>query len=83
MTWQKFAEEFLSDLGMMPETVALVMAYAIEHRQYASMRNRWQQNIAEYPAVMQEVILQTLRPVALEWIDAHEPGVWYRDSFQS
>ena len=82
MTWQQFAEKYLSDNGMFEDGAKAVVALAIEHKLFAAMKGRWNDNISGYPEVMKTAFLLSLRAVAVEWIESNKPAAWYKACFQ-
>ena len=46
-----------------------------------SMSGRWADDVGEYPAVMQRMVLLTINRYALRWIEQNCPDAWFKAMF--
>lgn len=76
MTFKEKVKEHLVASGMFDS-----QAEAVFQEMKASdnvMLGRWDDDVSEYPGVMLNVILVSVRRYALEWIDKNIPQAWFR-----
>lgn len=74
----KFA---LIDNGMFPQQAEQVFQVALPKLEPDDYRVTGNQPASDYPDAMYAVWTMTIKPIALEWIDAHCPMAWFRPMF--
>ena len=72
-------KNMLEENGMCGKSADAVMNKAKEA--IPDMKNRWGDDINDYPNPLVAVIWVTTKNIALEWIDENLPKAWYRPMF--
>lgn len=78
---EKLLQFFLIDNGMFPQQAERVFQYALPKLAPDDYNVTWNRPASDYPDAMYAVWGMTLKPIALEWIDANIPQAWFRPMF--
>lgn len=79
MTFAKIAEEFLSSNGMFDNQVEEVMKLVVEEMN--EMNGRWNEDTDNYPPIMKNIVLLTVKATGLKWIEENAPQAWFKPMF--
>lgn len=81
MTFKDFAIEFLTSNGMFDDQASAVFEIVKTDPANEAMRDRWNDDVSEYPAMMQTLTRMSAKRAALSYIDEHCPQAWFRPMF--
>lgn len=85
MTFEQWMRDKLTNCGMFPDQVDVVIARVKAAPENEVMAQRWHDKIGDYrhPDPMVNVLWFTTKRHALEYIDAECPKAWFRPMFVS
>ena len=87
MNFYEFGYEELKKRGMFDEQAHEVMervvlnSHSNENSVHWDMRDRWSDNINNYPPMLQPIVFMGIEPIALEYIKEKCPNAWFRPMF--
>ncbi len=81
MTFNELVLNYLEKNCMAKSQAQSVIKMMKESKASEDMERRWNDNVEDYPVVMQKVIIMTLRRTAVDWIDENLPQAWFRPLF--
>lgn len=67
--------------GMFPQDVSAVMQQVIAADFNDCMKQRWDDDVTDYPTALLAGLWASTQQIALQWIDANCPQAWYRAAF--
>ncbi len=68
----------LESCGMSAVQASTIMEQAKNAEELGAMRERWNDPIDDYPAVLLDVTWRSVCEVARDWVAEHVPNAWYR-----
>jgi hypothetical protein len=81
MTLKKWLVSKLMASGFCQEHAYHVVDKFAANQDDDSLDNRWHEDCRHYTKKFLHYLLQTIRPVALSWIDNNISEAWFRDKF--
>ena len=83
MTTREKFEQILINKGMFESQAKQVMDLAIpEIDGNQDYKMTWNRNYTEYPDSLYAVLLMTIYPIALKWIEDNCPNAWFKSKFE-
>lgn len=82
MTYKEKIKQMLSEQGMFDEDAEAVVEMVIKDDCNVAMKNRWNDDISNYPSTTRSVLWDSVCRIALEYIDKNCPKAWFRSAFE-
>lgn len=83
MTFKEFLIEHLTGSGMFDSQAEKVFAVVEADPANETMKYRWNDNIADYPDLMQPLVRLIANRAALKWTEENLPEAWFKPMFMS
>lgn len=80
-TFYESAKSMLLHNGMGDADAETVMTLTMNAEENTSMRGRWSDKTEDYPPVMLNLVLLSVRDHAYKWICQYAPQAWFRPVF--
>lgn len=71
----------LYNMGLFEEQAEAIIAKAKAHETFKAMADHWNTPAASHPPAFMAVLLVSIKPIALAWIDENIPRHWARPMF--
>ena len=83
MTFEEKAKELMISYGMFDTQADAVIALCKEkgEDEFPGMRDRWRDDIEGYPEMLFPAIWNSIKRVALEWLEENKPEAWFKPMF--
>lgn len=78
MTIKEKMTEMLESNGLWPDESRAVLELAINNQLVNSMAERWNDDISGYPKQLLSVVWDSIKKIAIEWIDQNKPAHFAR-----
>jgi len=81
MTFEEAVKNMLYNCGMFERQAEAVSKAMKADEANAAMKDRWNDNIEDYPPVMMALMWMSAKQHALQYIDENCPNAWFRPLF--
>ncbi len=81
MTLEDWVKQYLNNAAMFPDDINAVYDRFVKRPENECFKDRWHDQISDYPVSLQAGLLISLKRTALDYIDEVCPDAWYRPIF--